>query len=175
MHTVPSNPTIIAIAWALTSTDTLVECRDNPTLAKCGEYVAMVIPGFGEFKALKGLEDFKYIKRVVEGTRLGKIGQLGEIALKEGKPLGKEGAPLVHEVTQDELDQVANGIREKFGAPDRVTEVPGKGSVETWNFDGGNVNYRNFSGTAGAGDTTIDFTKDLIKELGLKRYHVPRG
>lgn len=74
-------------------------------------------------------------------------------------------------ITPDELQQVAASLRRDLGEPDMVKDVPGMGTIEVWELDGGNVNFRNFSGSGGSGDWTIDFSKELKELLGFKRYH----
>ncbi|MFJ9041111.1 ALF repeat-containing protein [Streptomyces sp. NPDC102406] len=165
---IPSDPTTVAVVWALFGIDDIVDCYEHPTWTKCGMSAAMVVPGVGEIKGLKGVAA---AKKAIETTRVGKIAHLTEVVLKEGKPLGYQDSPGVQIITPDELKGVAQSIRTKLGPPDQLTEVPGKGTVEVWKMDGGNVNYRNFSSSGGAGDATIDFTKQLAQELGFKRYH----
>jgi hypothetical protein len=74
-------------------------------------------------------------------------------------------------VTPGEIDDINASIRKTLGAPDSLKQVPGKGTVEVWELEQGNVNYRNFSSSGGKGGMTIDFTGDLKGELGFKRYH----
>lgn len=104
-------------------------------------------------------------------SRAGRIGALKGIVLKEGKPLGVEGAAGVQMITPAELENGASTIRRDLGPPDEVKVIPGKGSIDVWKLEGGNVNYRNFSGSGGSMDYTIDFTGELKEILGFKRYH----
>lgn len=111
------------------------------------------------------------VESVALASRAGRIGALKGIVLKDGKPMGVPGAPGVQMITPGELEDAASTIRRDFGPPDEVKIVPGKGSIDVWNLEGGNVNYRNFSGSGGSMDYTIDFTGELKEILGFKRYH----
>ncbi|MGW8726322.1 hypothetical protein ACWGNF_09920 [Streptomyces sp. NPDC055808] len=53
---------------ALTGTDLAVECYDNPSAKKCAEAFAMVIPGAGEIKGLKTLEEIDKIAEAASKT-----------------------------------------------------------------------------------------------------------
>ncbi|MCG3042914.1 hypothetical protein L7D48_20435, partial [Streptomyces sp. S1A] len=95
----------------------------------------------------------------------------GVVLDENGKPHGYEDSKGVQMVTPREIDEISASIRKTLGAPDSLKQVPGKGTVEVWELEQGNVNYRNFSSSGGKGDITIDFTGDLKEDLKFKRYH----
>ncbi|NJQ02060.1 hypothetical protein [Streptomyces zingiberis] len=66
---------------------------------------------------------------------------------------------------------MSTSIRRSLGDPETVRETPGKGSIEVWKPENGNINYRNFSPSGGKGDATIDFTGDLQYALGFMHFH----
>ncbi|MFI9275277.1 hypothetical protein ACIGXM_31880 [Kitasatospora sp. NPDC052896] len=158
---------LVPVVWSLMGIDDLVECTQNPTFGKCASFAMTVLPT-GRLKAVEALGEG--VRGAVAASRLGRVGKLRDTMLLEGKPLGTEDSKGVWMVTPEDIQGMAKKLRELLGQPDTVTELP-KGTVETWTFDGGNVNYRNFSSSGGAGDWSIDFTKELQNELGLKRYH----
>ncbi|WP_133742514.1 polymorphic toxin-type HINT domain-containing protein [Actinorugispora endophytica] len=87
---------------------------------------------------------------------------------ENGGLIGWENSRGVRVVTPQELQDVRARLREEYGDP-TVREVPGKGTVEVWEVEGGKINYRNFSSSGGSNDPTIDFSG--FSDLGMKRLH----
>ncbi|WP_206503208.1 hypothetical protein [Streptomyces chrestomyceticus] len=162
----------------LSSLTDLEECIKDPTVTRCAAF-AMALTPTGKVAGLAGKagnlagKGLKGAKELAEASRLGKISKARNAVLKDGKPLGKPDKPGKpdHMVTPEERSEVADNIRKELGAPDKVIQTK-KGTIEVWELEGGNINYRNFSTSGGKMDPTIDFSEDLQKEFGLKRYHI---
>ncbi|MFE7136067.1 hypothetical protein ACFVIM_35005, partial [Streptomyces sp. NPDC057638] len=143
-------------------------CIEDPTVAQCAAFGAALTP-FGKVKKVDDYLD--KVDELADATRLGKIGKTRDAVLKDGKPRGVEDSKGVQMISPEEIQEVREDLRKKLGEPDQVKEIPGKGTIEIWKLENGNINYRGFSSSGGKADPTIDFTGDLQKELGFKRYH----
>ncbi|MGW2398725.1 hypothetical protein ACWCYY_19450 [Kitasatospora sp. NPDC001664] len=167
---------------ALLGIDTFNECRLQHTLSACSELAVGMIPAGRGVQVVRAAEKIKTVEKLAAATTVmtkaavaAKVSKVKSVALKaDGKPYGRPGSAGVWEVTEEELEMIIGNIRREIGAADKSVPVAGKGDVEYWAVGDSKINYRNFSGAAGSGDWTIDFAYDLQRELGLKRYHVPR-
>ncbi|MGW5026832.1 hypothetical protein ACWEO9_18470, partial [Streptomyces albidoflavus] len=175
----PVDPRAAAFVTEVLGVNEAIACAKDPLNPECLVVLAAALPPIRGLKAADNVIDAintgdKSLDKVNDAakvSRLTRIDKLKKVALDEsGKPYGKPGKQKrVWIAEEGQIAEIADLLRSELGRPDQSSTTP-KGQLEIWETPEGEVIIRNFSKTGGL---TVQFTKSLVKETGIDRYHKP--